>query len=134
MPKSIAEITNPDDWADLTVYPWGLENRVVTGFQVLLEALARRLSTPRGGLFYDLSYGFDIRQFLNARINEENKYKLIVGVELECLQDPRVLGGIIEINTHTRDQIILDIQITSTLGPWRGVIQADKAGVVLNVA
>jgi hypothetical protein len=122
------------DWADLTVQPYGLENRTVRGFRVLLEALQRRLSTPRGGLFYDPSYGFDIRAFLNSRINDENKYLLVAGVENEVLQDPRVLGGTIELQTFTANTIVLLMEIESTEGPWRGIITANTNTIILEAA
>jgi hypothetical protein len=124
-------ITNFEDWADLSTYPYGLENRVVKGIQVLLQALARRLSTPRGGLFYDLSYGFDIRQFLNARINSATKYELIAGVENEVLQDARVLGGIINLKIFERDRIEFDLDVETLNGPWKGIIVANSDGVQL---
>ncbi len=130
-------VTANTDWADLTVQPYGLENRTVRGFRVLLEALARRLSTPRGGLFYDPSYGFDVRAFLNSRINDETKYNLVSGVENEVLQDPRVLGGLIELRTWTTGTagtIELFMQIESTEGPWRGIITADTNTIILQAA
>lgn len=34
----------------------------------LAQATARRLTTPRNGLFYDLSYGEDIRSFVSDSI------------------------------------------------------------------
>ncbi len=130
-------VTADTDWADLTVQPYGLENRTVRGFRVLLEALARRLSTPRGGLFYDPSYGFDVRAFLNSRINDETKYNLVSGVENEVLQDPRVLGGIVELRTWTTGTagtIELLMEIESTEGPWRGIITADTNTIILQAA
>jgi hypothetical protein len=130
-------VTADTDWADLTVQPYGLENRTVRGFRVLLEALARRLSTPRGGLFYDPRYGFDIRAFLNSRINDETKYNLVSGVENEVLQDPRVLGGTIELRTWTTGTAVtieLLMEIESTEGPWRGIITADTNTIILQAA
>ena len=38
----------------------------VSGRRALIQAIARRLITPRGGLFYDPDYGFDLRQFLSG--------------------------------------------------------------------
>lgn len=137
-------ITSPSNWADLTVRPYGLENRIVSGPQVLLEALARRLNTPRGGLLYDAGYGFDIRQFINSRLNDETSYLLTTGVEAELTADPRVLSATVEIilgdtvNPNrkdavrtARDQIDLSVNLETTIGPWRGIIRATASNVIL---
>lgn len=146
MPTTLTatQITDPNAWADLTVLPYGLENRVQAGLSVLLEALARRLSTPRGGLFYDLAYGFDIRAFLNSRMSDETAYLIVSGVENELLQDPRVLGATAEVilgdtlNPNrrdairtARDEIDLNISLETTAGPWRGVIRVTSSDVIL---
>jgi phage baseplate assembly protein W len=127
----MAEITSSADWADLTVYPFGLENRVVTGERVLLEALARRLRTPRGGLFYDPSYGFDVRQFVNSRVNDETIYALSAGVEAECEEDPRVLEARAEVRVLEGSQIELALELETTAGPWSGIVRADSGDVLL---
>ena len=44
---------------------------VITGPRVVAERVARRLTTPRGGLFYDANYGMDIRDFLNAGVTNQ---------------------------------------------------------------
>lgn len=142
--NTITPLTSPSTWADLTVRPYGLENRIVTGPQVLLEALARRLNTPRGGLLYDASYGFDIRQFINARMNDETSYLLTTGVEAELTADPRILSATVEIilgdttNPNrrdairtARDQIDLNVNLETTIGPWRGIIRATSSAVIL---
>lgn len=140
-------ITDSNLWADLTVYPNGLQNRIVTGLPVLLEALTRRLSTPRGGLFYDSSYGFDICAFLNARIDDETGYLMTSGAENELLQDPRVLAATTEIilgdtaNPNRRDavrtarnEIQLGISLETTLGPWQGILTVTSSSTILTPA
>lgn len=127
-------LTNPEAWADLTVYPFGLQNRVVTGLPVLLEALARRLKTPRGGLFYDPGYGFDVRAFLNSRMLEENLYRLTTGVETECEKDPRVLRADVEVTIFDGNLIELEVRLDTEAGPWQGILRADSNDVQLQNA
>lgn len=55
--------------------------------QALTEALARRFDTPRGGLFYDTSYGLSLSQFLLDCIDTGVAEQAIVG---EALKDERV--------------------------------------------
>jgi len=40
--------------------------RVISGRHGVAVAIARRLTTPHGSLFYDPDYGHDLRQYLNA--------------------------------------------------------------------
>lgn len=54
-----------DGGTDLTVFPDLSFNQTVTGRRNRAEALARRLMTPPGGLFYSDDYGLDIREYLN---------------------------------------------------------------------
>jgi hypothetical protein len=56
-----------DFGTDISCYPdldgsFGL----VSGFTLIAQDLARRLETPRGGLFYDSNYGTDVRGWVNA--------------------------------------------------------------------
>lgn len=59
----------------------------VDGREALGQAIARRLGTPRGGLFYDANYGTDLRSFLNAHVTAE---RVAQAVEAEALKDERV--------------------------------------------
>lgn len=63
---------------------------VVTGTRAVSQALARRLGTPRGGLFYDGEYGFDLRRFANSDFSQALAYRCQAGIEAECLRDERV--------------------------------------------
>jgi phage baseplate assembly protein W len=53
----------------------------------LTQALARRLSTPRGGLFYDPAYGLDIRGFIADSVSPADA---AAQIENECRKDERV--------------------------------------------
>lgn len=65
---------------------------VVSGTTALSQAIARRLITPRGSLFYDEDYGLDLRAYLNADIATATSfgYQLGAQIEAECLKDERV--------------------------------------------
>ena len=63
--------------------------RVVTGSLATAQALARRLGTPRGGLFYDGEYGFDLRRFANLDFDAGVAFRVASGVEAECRKDER---------------------------------------------
>lgn len=40
----------------------------VSGPRALAEAILRRLTTPRGGLFYDPSYGYDLGSIIGSTV------------------------------------------------------------------
>jgi hypothetical protein len=60
---------------------------IVSGPQCLGQAVARRIGTPRFGLFYDADYGTDIRSRINAVPSQRVASQL---VEIESLKDERV--------------------------------------------
>ncbi len=51
------------------------------------QSLARRLSTPRGGLFYDPNYGYDLRSLVGDTMEPSNA---AMAIEAECRKDERV--------------------------------------------
>lgn len=57
---------------------------VVSGLRCLAEALIRRLQTA--ALFYDPTYGRDLRRFVNGT---RSAYDLQRAAEVECLKDER---------------------------------------------
>jgi hypothetical protein len=86
---------------------------VKAGTANLGEALYRRLITPRGGLFYDPDYGFDVRQWINQHGTTDLIYELATGVALECEKDPRVLRAAADV--VQLDQRTGAIIVTATL-------------------
>jgi hypothetical protein len=54
---------------------------------VITEALARRLLTPAGSLWYDANYGYDVRELVSSTKTPE---ATAARVEAECRKDERV--------------------------------------------
>ena len=65
------------------------------GTRNLIDALRRRLETPRGGLFYDPDYGFDLRQYVQAAMDAALQFELESFIETECLKDERVASVLV---------------------------------------
>lgn len=65
---------------------WGLARGDVN----LANAIARRLGTPRGGLFYDPDYGYDLRAHLNQAVTDADMSTIRGAVISEVRKDPRV--------------------------------------------
>jgi phage baseplate assembly protein W len=99
------------------------------GLPNLAEAIARRLMTPRGGLFYDPSYGLDVRQYLNEANTVAVRFELASLVEAECEKDPRVLAATVEVETLDTRSVRLRAALTTAEGPFPLVIRADELTV-----
>ena len=61
-----------------------------SGKDIVAEACARRLMTPRGTLVGDDAYGTDLRGYLSARITNVVRARIVSYVEAECRKDERV--------------------------------------------
>lgn len=109
----MTDVVNPDlgsDFACTTDLDANLST--VEGRRCLAEALARRLQTPRGMLWYDKHYGFDITAFVGSSVPEG---VIKHGIRKECLKDERVLDASVELNTvETDGRIALAPEITVT--------------------
>jgi hypothetical protein len=61
-----------------------------SGRTVVVEAIARRLTTPRGRLLGDEDYGFDLTDYANDDVSPADIAWIGSQVEAECLKDERV--------------------------------------------
>lgn len=90
--------------------------RLVRGVAVVIEAFFRRLTTPRGTLFYDLTYGFDVAGFVGA-VGIDNAQTVVGGmVENELSKDDRAFGVKCTVTEGTDENgdpvLLLDIDAT----------------------
>ncbi|MCS7069103.1 MAG: hypothetical protein N2313_04600 [Meiothermus ruber] len=119
-----------DFGTDLSALP-DLNFSVKSGTANLAEAVARRLITPRGRLFYDLSYGLDLRQYLNEALTDEVRYEIETLVAAECEKDERVLSAsatLIDAPPQARAlQIAIDLETSD--GPFRLIVEIDNIAV-----
>ena len=89
------------------------------------QAIARRLITDRGGLFYDRSYGLNLRRYLNAAVSDLGT--LAAQIEREALSDERTdtaqatvtqtartLTTILRIRAKTGQSFRLTFDLTET--------------------
>lgn len=90
---------------------------LVSGRTGLAQALARRLSTPRGGLFYDTTYGLDLRAYLNADLDQGDAFRLEAAAASECERDERVARATAEV---TFDQVAETLTIRIDIVPADG--------------
>ncbi len=90
---------------------------LVDGKTGLGQACARRITTPRGGLFYDADYGIDVRDFLKQSGFSETQAARII--ESEILKDERVDNAVAVVNLNQIDETVtIDIALESEFGPF----------------
>lgn len=101
----------------------------VSGRRCLAEALATRLSTVRGGLLGDPSYGDSLLFRLNAPVSE---VLLARRIEKECLKDERVADVFASVtySAATASASII-LTITDDDGPFELVLEVSQLTVEL---
>jgi hypothetical protein len=93
----------------------------------VVEAILRRLQTPRGGLWYDRDYGADVRQFLNG---SRSKFAVAAVVEAEALKDERVEEASADV-TFTDTTLEIVLRIVTAAGPFDLTIGVSDLTVAL---
>lgn len=119
--------------ADLSLYPdLNPAGAMVSGSRCLAQALLRRFTTPRGGLFYDPDYGTDVRALLGESIANNDASSLGQAIEQEALKDERVLlaTATMAFNTQT-NTVSATLAITSSAGPFTMVLNVSAVTVSL---
>lgn len=93
----------------------------VSGWRALGQALARRLTTPRGSLLDDPSYGYDLRSRLNDSLTPGDLGALGAVVKRELEADERVETATPTI-TFVAGALRVAARITTAAGPFRLVL------------
>lgn len=131
----MATITDPttDLGTDINVVSdlapvWGL----ASGPTNLINALLRRLTTPRGGLFYDPNYGFDVVALVNSAVTPVDVARIKAGVAAELQKDDRVQSANVQADfVFATKTLTLNIKITTADGPFDLVLSASAVTVDL---
>lgn len=122
---------------DVAVFPdLDLTFAPLTGPRVVAEALARRLSTPRGTLPFSDNYGLDLRSWLNETIAPGRLGQLRRDLEAECLKDERVDSvASVAVLDAMQGALSIRLAITTAAGPFSLVLGVTAVTVaVLSVS
>lgn len=123
----------PDYGTDVSAIP-SLSFELKTGIDNLAEAIARRFSTPRGGLFYDLDYGYDLRDLVNKRFTGDSVYEIASEIAAEAEKDPRILSADAELEKTGDRSYKIALQLETAEGPFELILAIDAVTVeVLHV-
>jgi hypothetical protein len=101
---------------------------LVSGRLALAQAIARRLTTPRGSLFYDPDYGYDLRQHLNAPAPRLGVVEAQTSTEV--LKDERVLDVEVDV-TFTEGLLSVTLRLFDAGGPFSLVLNVSQVTVEL---
>lgn len=107
--------------------------RTITGPAAVAQAVAHRLSTPEGSLFYDASYEcMDLRAYLSADVDDAAAYRLRAKVERCTRADERVEDADVDVdfNPAARTLTVVVEGLTAD-GPFRLVVAASAASVAI---
>jgi phage baseplate assembly protein W len=105
---------------------------LVGGIANLAQQLIHRLETPRGGLFYDLDYGTDVRALLNTAITPAKLSKCNSDVQRELTKDERVLSCTANtVFVPATSSLQISINIATNSGPFSFVLSVTQVSVQL---
>lgn len=85
------------------------------------QRVARRLTTPRGalGLFGDdPDFGFDVRQYVNAKLSPAQISSAQSLITAEILKDQQVQSASVAMNFNADGAVSLDITLDLGAGPF----------------
>ena len=101
-----------------------------SGRRVLLESVARRMSTPRGALWWAPSYGSDLGAILDGPVSDAQLRANATALQQQLAQDERMLSARVEASyvAATRSLRII-VSITDADGPFERVFTLDASGV-----
>jgi phage baseplate assembly protein W len=94
--------------------------RLITGLQVLSEALARRITTPRGRLLDDPNYGYDITSEVDDDVSPADVAEIAANMDAEFEKDERVVASVTTAVFNPVTGILkTSTQITTGAGPFQ---------------
>ena len=105
--------------------------QLVGGLALLAQDLAHRFETPAGGLFYDESYGYDLRALLNAELDESDVTRIAAAVEAQCLLDERVEAVRVDVTLYRAEsRLRVAIAVECAEGPFSFSLLVDELSLV----
>lgn len=107
--------------------------REVTDTAAVAQAVAHRLSTPEGSLFYDAAYdSIDLRAYLSAAMDEAEAYRLRAKIERCARAEERVDDADVDVEFNpVARTLTVTVEGTTAAGPFRLVVAANAAAVAI---
>ncbi|MDV6376362.1 hypothetical protein [Deinococcus arenicola] len=108
----------------------GGTGQLVTGGENLIQALTRRIQTPRGSLFYDPGYGSTLHEWLGEGIQDDG-LEVAVTLEIDLEEDPRVRSASVTVEQVTLRSIRLVAAVDTAAGPFELVVAGELAAAAV---
>lgn len=103
---------------------------LATGRTNLALAIARRLCTPRGGLFYDPDYGFSLIMLLSSEAPRSAILAIGPAIAQEAEKDERVLSARADLVFNDQERkLTITLYLTDADGPFRLILAASAVTV-----
>lgn len=101
-----------------------------SGSRIVAEAAVRRITTPRGGLFYAPNYGIDVREILNAKVTQQLLGAWRARIESEIRKDERVdtLSSTLAFYTQS-EQVRIRVEGSTGAGPFAFTLAVSSISV-----
>lgn len=94
---------------------------------IVADAFARRLLTPRGMIWSDENYGFDVRDFLNDEVTQEMLQTIRAGVQAQAEQEERILAASVKVAYSYRLATLrLGVELSTDVGDFSLVMDVSK--------
>lgn len=97
--------------------------REVEGPRCVIENIANRLISPRGCLWYDPAYGFDLRQFLSGHLKDVGQ--IAAGVVEQAEADERVDSADARV-AFIDDKLTVNVSLVLSEGTFEFTATVDK--------
>ena len=107
-----------------------MPSKLVTGFHVVAEAIARRWQTPRGGLIDDPNYGFDLTDYVGDDLSKADLSRIAASAKAEALKDERVQACDVVL-TMINGVMAVTAKVTTSAGPFTMVVSVSALSVSL---
>ena len=104
----------------------------IRGPRVVAEAIVRRWTTPQGALFFDPSFGQDIRALLSQAVSPASLFALRAMLVAQAEEDERVLHARVDVvlDAPTR-RLLIRGEIVTADGPFSLVVSIDQLSLEL---
>lgn len=105
---------------------------LVSGYTALGQALARRLETPRGGLFYDPDYGTDVREMVNDVTTSASAQQRQQQIEAEALKEERVGTAAATVTySPATSTATIKLAVDTAAGPYTFILAVTSVSIAV---
>ncbi|MFC6592425.1 hypothetical protein ACFP81_10740 [Deinococcus lacus] len=109
-----------------------LSGALLSGRELLLESLARRLRTRKGALFYDPTYGSYLPDCLGESYQDGGAAVAAI-CELDLEEDPRVFEARVRVTALGLEGVALEARLVTEDGPIDLILSAEQAGGLIKL-